>query len=170
MTSGGPRISPRWEGQPFRGPPTYDFAKVSQKLHEIERIWTPGGERTSLGAMEQLGWHTLSWRNESAINRKTVSQRTKKFTLTSQQHPAGTSKISNKCDTIRSFSLGFIMVFHEIIIFCDNHRFSCMKMYYHSHFPIANGLNHVIFRKVCEHHSHSYLNMKNTKTVRITLV
>ena len=25
------------------GVPTYDFAKFSQKLHEIERIWTPGG-------------------------------------------------------------------------------------------------------------------------------
>ena len=25
------------------GVPTYDFAKISQKLHEIERIWTPGG-------------------------------------------------------------------------------------------------------------------------------
>ena len=23
--------------------PTYDFAKISQKLHEIERIWAPGG-------------------------------------------------------------------------------------------------------------------------------
>ena len=23
------------------GAPTYDFAKISQKLHEIERIWTP---------------------------------------------------------------------------------------------------------------------------------
>ena len=23
------------------GAPTYDFAKFSQKLHEIERIWTP---------------------------------------------------------------------------------------------------------------------------------
>ena len=23
--------------------PTYEFAKFSQKLHEIERIWTPGG-------------------------------------------------------------------------------------------------------------------------------
>ena len=23
------------------GTPTYDFAKFSQKLHEIERIWTP---------------------------------------------------------------------------------------------------------------------------------
>ena len=36
-TSGGSRISPRG------GAPTYDFAKFSQKLHEIERIWTPGG-------------------------------------------------------------------------------------------------------------------------------
>ena len=25
------------------GAPTYDFAKFSQKLHEIERTWTPGG-------------------------------------------------------------------------------------------------------------------------------
>ena len=25
------------------GTPTYDFAKISQKLPEIERIWTPGG-------------------------------------------------------------------------------------------------------------------------------
>ena len=27
--------------QPSMGAPTYDFAKISQKLHEIERIWTP---------------------------------------------------------------------------------------------------------------------------------
>ena len=26
-----------------RGVPTYDFAKISQKLHEIERICTPRG-------------------------------------------------------------------------------------------------------------------------------
>ena len=29
------------------GAPTYDFAKISQKLHEIERICTPGGGRAS---------------------------------------------------------------------------------------------------------------------------
>ena len=29
-----------------RGAPTYDFAKFPQKLHEIERIWTPGGGST----------------------------------------------------------------------------------------------------------------------------
>ena len=34
-TSGGSRIFPR-------GVPTYDFAKFSQKLHEIERIWIRG--------------------------------------------------------------------------------------------------------------------------------
>ena len=34
------------EGAPTprgRGAPTYDFANNSQKLHEIERIWAPGG-------------------------------------------------------------------------------------------------------------------------------
>ena len=29
----------------LQGAPTYDFAKFSQKLHEIERIWTRGGAR-----------------------------------------------------------------------------------------------------------------------------
>ena len=33
---------------PQGGTPTYDFAKFSQKLHEIERIWAPGGGRASL--------------------------------------------------------------------------------------------------------------------------
>ena len=28
---------------PGGGAPTYNFAKISQKLHEMERIWTPGG-------------------------------------------------------------------------------------------------------------------------------
>ena len=37
----------QWRIQDFSevGAPTYDFAKFSQKLHEIERIWTPGGAR-----------------------------------------------------------------------------------------------------------------------------
>ena len=47
QSSGGPRISPRWRRQPSRGAPTYDLAKFSQKLHQIERIWTPGGARPS---------------------------------------------------------------------------------------------------------------------------
>ena len=43
MISGGSRISPRRGHQLSRGAPTYDFAKFSQKLHEIESIWTRGG-------------------------------------------------------------------------------------------------------------------------------
>ena len=38
---GGGANSPGWA-------PTYDFAKFSQKLHEIERIWAPQGGRASL--------------------------------------------------------------------------------------------------------------------------
>ena len=48
--SGGSRISPRRGANSSgggRGAPTYDFAKCSQKLHEIEIIWTPRG-RASL--------------------------------------------------------------------------------------------------------------------------
>ena len=41
--SGGSRIPPRRGRQLPRGAPTYDFAKFSQKLHEIERIWTLKG-------------------------------------------------------------------------------------------------------------------------------
>ena len=40
----------RYQGQwriHTRGASTYDFAKFSQKLHEIERIWIPGGARPS---------------------------------------------------------------------------------------------------------------------------
>ena len=36
-------LSPWWGHQSSRGAPTYNFAKFRQKLHEIERIWTPGG-------------------------------------------------------------------------------------------------------------------------------
>ena len=43
--SGGSRISLRWRRQPSGwqggGEPTHDFAKFSQKLHGIERNWTP---------------------------------------------------------------------------------------------------------------------------------
>ena len=31
---------------PGGGAPLYDFAKFSQKMHEIERIWTPGTRMT----------------------------------------------------------------------------------------------------------------------------
>ena len=41
------RIHDRWGRQPSKGASTYDFAKILQKLHEIERIWIPRG-RVSL--------------------------------------------------------------------------------------------------------------------------
>ena len=54
VTSGGSRISPsRGRQLPGGGgAPTYDFAKISQKLHEIERIWTPGDPlRSATGSL-----------------------------------------------------------------------------------------------------------------------
>ena len=55
MCSGGSRISPR------RGAPTYDFAKFSQKLHEIERIWAPGGARPSRPPLDPPLMCTMFW-------------------------------------------------------------------------------------------------------------
>ena len=45
-----------WGRQPSRGTPTYDFAKISQKLHEIERILTlrSGGGMRGGGAAKIL--------------------------------------------------------------------------------------------------------------------
>ena len=40
-----PYLQWRIQDFPEEGTPTYDFAKFSQKLHEIERIWTRGGAR-----------------------------------------------------------------------------------------------------------------------------
>ena len=34
---------PRGGRQTLQRAPSYDFGKFSQKLHEIERIWTPKG-------------------------------------------------------------------------------------------------------------------------------
>ena len=45
LTSGGSRISRGGGANSPGGAPTYNFAKFSQKLHEFERIWTPGGAR-----------------------------------------------------------------------------------------------------------------------------
>ena len=49
QNSGGSRISSRGGGANSPGgAPTYDFDKISQKMHEIERIWAPwGGARPS---------------------------------------------------------------------------------------------------------------------------
>ena len=54
--SGGSRISSRRGRQLPGGAPTYDFAKISQKLHEIERIWTPGGARVQNFTMYIRHW------------------------------------------------------------------------------------------------------------------
>ena len=35
-----PGFPPKWGSQPSREAPTYNFAKIFQKLYEIERIWT----------------------------------------------------------------------------------------------------------------------------------
>ena len=37
------------------GAPTYDFAKFPQKLHEIERIWTPWGVPRVTAARNRKG-------------------------------------------------------------------------------------------------------------------
>ena len=39
---------------PGGGAPTYDFAKFSRKLHEIERIWVPGGGARPLRPLRPL--------------------------------------------------------------------------------------------------------------------
>ena len=43
--SGGSRISPRRGRQLPRGGANIRNCQISEKLHEIERIWTPGGAR-----------------------------------------------------------------------------------------------------------------------------
>ena len=55
VNNGGSRISPRWGRQTLQwggggaggGAAAYNIAKFSQKLSEIERIWTPRKERPS---------------------------------------------------------------------------------------------------------------------------
>ena len=44
----------QWRIQDFpeEGAPTYDFAKISQKLHEIERIWTPLRSATGFQSLQ----------------------------------------------------------------------------------------------------------------------
>ena len=55
-SSGGSRISPRRGRQLSGGAPTYDFVKISPKLHEIERIWTPRGARVQNFTMWIRHW------------------------------------------------------------------------------------------------------------------
>ena len=52
-----------------RGVPTYDFAKFSQKLHEIERIWTPqGGARPKFFYVDPpLNWIQLVKKFDTSV-------------------------------------------------------------------------------------------------------
>ena len=43
LTVVDPGFHQGWSANSPGGVPTYDFAKVLQTLHEIERIWTSGG-------------------------------------------------------------------------------------------------------------------------------
>ena len=58
---------------PGGGAPTYDFAKFSQKLHEIERIWAPRGGASLAPPLDPPLWcSTSSWCSEFLGNCKTV--------------------------------------------------------------------------------------------------
>ena len=49
------------------GAPTYDFTKLSQKLHKIERIWTPGGRPKFYYVDPPLTSVLLSFRNVTQL-------------------------------------------------------------------------------------------------------
>ena len=88
LFSGGSRISPRWGCQLSEegGAPTYDFAKFSQKLHEIERIWTPGRRASiallvrSATAIIRFIWFIFLKLHENE-DRKGEKARVKNFTM-----------------------------------------------------------------------------------------
>ena len=61
IPSGGSRISPRRGRQLPRGAPTHNFAKFSQKLHEIERIWTPVGCTSLVPALDSPLTNVTYW-------------------------------------------------------------------------------------------------------------
>ena len=68
LISGGSRICPRRSEPTLQGAPTYDFAKFSQKLHEIKRIWAPGGTRPSRPTLDpplfiHTWWSCTRYRN-----------------------------------------------------------------------------------------------------------
>ena len=53
------------------GAPTYDFAKISQKLHEIERIWTPGGgARVPCAPLRSATVNSVYCKNQGSSGKK----------------------------------------------------------------------------------------------------
>ena len=57
----------QWRIQDFpeEGAPTYDFAKFSPKLHEIEIIWSPGGGRPSRPSLDPPLELDYEWQRRS---------------------------------------------------------------------------------------------------------
>ena len=60
VVSGRSRISPRRGCQLSKGAPKYDFAKLSQKLHEIERIWS---QRERMRVLSRVPRHPPPFRS-----------------------------------------------------------------------------------------------------------
>ena len=56
ITVADPGFPPRRGRQLSGGAPTYELAKFPPKLHEIERIWTRGGNLCSSGSGGGRGW------------------------------------------------------------------------------------------------------------------
>ena len=56
---GGSRIFVEGGANPPAGALTYDFAKISEKLHEIEKIWAFLGSATGCGISIVLMWTSL---------------------------------------------------------------------------------------------------------------
>ena len=54
------------------GAPTYDFAKISQKLHKIERISTPGGTHVPCAPLRSAtAWHPTQHLSSAALKSRT---------------------------------------------------------------------------------------------------
>ena len=66
VRSGRSRISPRRGRQLSGGAPTYDFAKFSRKLHEIERIWAP--LRSATGSSKISKTYSKFWGHSAVSN------------------------------------------------------------------------------------------------------
>ena len=74
---------PQGRGDNLQGAPAYDFDKFSQKLHEIERIWThEGAQGTSTSLRFATGKHITC--NKSIIKHLLNNQITKQPNITEE--------------------------------------------------------------------------------------
>ena len=53
---------------PEEGAPTYDFVKISRKLHEIERIWTPKGRARPPPLNPSMGLTTFPFKFKHSLD------------------------------------------------------------------------------------------------------